>query len=79
MTPDPARANKWLGLLLPLMERGGPILSLFLLLTMVVSGWYMMRELGRARAVNRELYERLLVATEARASLATRCPGGGPK
>lgn len=79
MAPDPDKTGKWLGLLLPVMERGGPILSLFLLGTLIISGWYLLHALQRQRDVTKDAYERLLTCVQAQATLGQRCYGAGPR
>lgn len=79
MNPTPESTGKWLGLILPILQQGGPILTLFLLLVSAVGGWYLMHALQRSRDANKELYERMLVCMQTQATLGQRCYGAGPK
>lgn len=79
MAPDPDKTSKWLGVLLPIMQQGGPVLSLFLLGVMLLGGWYLMHALQRQRDVTKDAYERLLLCKEAQATLGQRCYGAGPR
>lgn len=58
MTPNGLRG--WLGTLLPLAERAGPILTLFVLLVGAGTIYYLLGALERSVARNHALTERLL-------------------
>lgn len=46
--------------LLPLLERGGPVVSLALLVLGAITFYFLLGELHRQQAVTRELVERLV-------------------
>lgn len=73
MTPDPERAKGWLGLLLPLMQQGGPVLSLALAVMMAVTVWYLLGVIGENRKVSIDLLEKVLRCQESKVELARQC------
>lgn len=79
MNATPESTSKWLRLIMPILQQGGPVLTLFLLIVCVLAGWYFMNTLDHSREVNRELYERMLACVQSQATLSQRCYGGGPK
>lgn len=60
MPPTPERAQGWLSLLYPLMQQGGPILTLFVLLFGAGTIYYLLGALERSVGRNHVLVERLL-------------------
>lgn len=56
----PERANTWMNMVLPVLERGGPVTTLVLGLCALAMIWGLYREMNRLHATNRELAERLL-------------------
>lgn len=69
MLPSPERSHKWLGLLLPLVERGGPILSLFLLIVSVLMVYWLLGALKDQQQLTRSLAERLLTCVSEKGEL----------
>lgn len=65
MPPTPESTRGWLGVVLPLAERAGPVLSVFLLLLGTLTVWYMLGLLDRAVQRNHALTERLLTVQDA--------------
>lgn len=63
MLPPPESSSRWLGIIMPVLREGGPVVALVLLLVGTVSTWWLARALEQSRAVNVALYERLLACT----------------
>ena len=63
--PGPERTKGWIGLLLPLFERGGPVVSLLLLCTLLACLWHFLGEVRRLRTLGVKLYEERLVCERA--------------
>ena len=61
---QPERARGWLNTILPVLREGGPIVSLVLLLIGGLSIWWLLGTYERARIINQQLYERLIVCTK---------------
>lgn len=57
MTPE--RAQGWLGTLMPLFEKGGPVLALVLLCIGTATVWYLLGALDRAVSRNHLLVQQL--------------------
>lgn len=57
--PSPEQARGWLGTLLPLAERAGPVLSVFLLCLGTAMVWFMLGALERSVARNHLLVQQL--------------------
>lgn len=57
---SPEQAKGWIGFLLPLAERGGPIVSLLLAVVLVFVTWHMLGEVKRLRALTLDVWERLM-------------------
>lgn len=75
MTPNGARG--WLATLLPLAERAGPVLSVFLLALGAITVWYMLGLLDRAVSRNHALVDKIIALQDAhRAELVrlAHCP-----
>lgn len=64
MAHNGGRASRVLGLVLPLLEQGGPVFSLLLLLVGTLVIHFLLGELRAQQSVTRELVERLLACTE---------------
>jgi hypothetical protein len=58
--PEPEQVSRWYQALLPIVEKGGPVLSLLLLVTLIVSLWWLTGWLRECVGMNRALTERLL-------------------
>jgi hypothetical protein len=71
--PAPEHARGWLGILLYVVERGGPITLLFTLLFAGMGIWGLTREVQRVHRVNTILWTQLLEAQQAHLELAARC------
>jgi hypothetical protein len=82
MTPE--RTHGWLGVLLPVLERGGPVLSLLILCIGSLAIWWLLDDIRRLQGITRELAERLLTsekthaeqmiaAKQAQVDLALKC------
>lgn len=74
--PNPDQARSWLGTVLPLLDRSTPITLLLALVIGGLMGWYLLGELHRIHGLNRELFDKLEAAHEARLALALQC---GPR
>jgi hypothetical protein len=46
---SPESAKGWLSVVMPLLERGGPVVALLLLLVAALHAWYLTKELSRTR------------------------------
>lgn len=57
--PGPEQARGWLGMLYPLMERGGGVLALAFLLIGGALVWFMLGALERSVQRNHQLVEQL--------------------
>ena len=78
MSPTPEGTTRWYAALLPIMEKGGPVLTLALIIGLIVSVWWLSGWLHTCVTHNRELTERLLTQqkelyAELRVQLA-HCP-----
>lgn len=65
MAPSPERARGWLGLVMPLLQQAGPVLSLALLLALVLSLWWLTGWMHTCVERNHALTERLLTQQQA--------------
>jgi len=75
---NPESTTRWYDALLPIAQRGGPVLSLFLLVALIISVWWLVGWMHDCVNRNRELTEKLLSTQQAfyqelRIVLA-RCP-----
>lgn len=70
-TPEQARG--WLRVIMPLLERATPATLALALLLGGIMGWYLARENSRLHGINRELFDKLEAAYEARLKLALTC------
>lgn len=75
LTPEGARG--WLQTILTLTNEATSITLVFMLITGGLFGWYMLKELGRTRQMNLDLWHRVLDAEKAQLELALRCGGEG--
>jgi CHASE1-domain containing sensor protein len=71
--PSPEHARGWLGMVLYVVERGGPITLLLTLLFAGLGIWGLTREVQRVHLVNSTLWSQLLEAQKAHLELAARC------
>jgi hypothetical protein len=71
---DPERASGWLGVAMPLIREGGPVVTLVVMLLGALVIWWLLGALGRAQMTNRELVERLLTCVEERGEWKYRAP-----
>jgi hypothetical protein len=71
--PSPDAARGWLGMVLYVVERGGPITLLLTLLFAGMGIWGLTREVQRVHRVNTLLWTQLLDAQKAQIELAARC------
>jgi hypothetical protein len=71
--PSPENARGWLGMVLYVVERGGPITLLLTLLFAGIGIWGLTREVQRVHLVNSTLWAQLLEAQKAQIELAARC------
>lgn len=77
MPPTPERASTWLGLLLPLAQQGGPLLTLALALLLGGAVWYTLGALDRAVQRNHALVDKIILLQDShRAELVrlAHCP-----
>jgi hypothetical protein len=65
MAPTPESTTRWYQALLPILQAGGPVLTLLLGIILVVSLWYGLHVLKECVAHNRLLNERLLTQQQA--------------
>lgn len=64
MPPTPESAGRWLSTIMPVLERGGPVVALLALLIGGGTVWYLLGVLDRAVQRNHVLVERLLTEQE---------------
>ena len=70
---SPDNVKGWLGIALSVVERATPITLLFILLIGSLTSYYLLKELGRTRTINYELWQRLLAAEKQTVDMAWRC------
>jgi hypothetical protein len=61
----PNDVRHWYDALMPAMQRGGPVLTLALLLAMIISTWWLTSWVHSCVDRNRELTEKLLTQQQA--------------
>lgn len=63
--PSPDQAKHWYDAIMPALVRGGPVLTLGLLIMMVISTWWLTGWMHDCVTRNRTLTERLLAQQQA--------------
>ena len=71
--PVLARAQGWIGYLLPLAHQGGPFFTVLLLLTLIGVLWLLVPAHRRLQGEKDALYERLLSEKQHQVELARLC------
>lgn len=71
--PGPERSSKWMAFLMPLAERGGPLLTIALAVMMALAVWYLLGVVAAQRQTTLELFHKLLACQDARVELARQC------
>ena len=70
------QARGWLGTLLPVLEKGGPITTLILGLCAMAMIYGLYKELARTHEVAREFFNKLEACYQAQLQMARECPPG---
>ena len=68
------RAGGWINMLLPVLERGGPVTTLILGLCAFLMIWAMYKEVSRTHEVSREFFHKLETCYQDQLRMARQCP-----
>jgi len=78
MAPTPETSSKWLGVLLPVLREGGPIVSLVLLILGGCTVYWLTHALTKSQERSMLLHEKLLTCYQAQVQLAKTCQPSPP-
>lgn len=75
--PTPESTRSWLRVALEVLERGTPVTLLLILMIGSLTSYYLLKEVGRQRQINLDLWQRLMASEKQQVDLAWRCHQAG--